>query len=127
MIKFLLGLQFIFRPDYWVMNNSYSKELDKFMNDLLDNYEFESINEYTAKLGGITIWISNVPYAAMIPYEREIHNLDIRPSRLTIKKGLKKLKNTKKDTKKTKKDIKREKIKAAIINLERKMKQSWEK
>lgn len=93
MKKFLMNLQFLFKPSYWIMNYPYSMYLDKYMNYLLDNYEFESIDHYTAKLGNEVIWITNRPYACMMP-----HNITVsqgyRPSRLTIQKGIRKLKNT---------------------------------
>ena len=90
MRKFILNLQFVFKPSYWLMNNRHSKEVDKLMNHLLDNFEFTDIKSCTAKLGDVTIWIENQPYSCMYPY---IHGKIqfSRPSRLTIKKGIDKL------------------------------------
>lgn len=101
MIKFLLSLQFIFRPLYWARNRPYSKEWDKVLNKLLDEYKFTDIEEHTATLGPTTLWIGNVPYACMHTYLIFMKNTDSRyypkysnvtPSRLTILRCLKKLK-----------------------------------
>lgn len=70
------------------MNQPYSKDMDDIMNKLLDEYEFTDIDIHTAKLGEYEIWTSNEPYACMVI--RDYVN-KCRPSRLTIKKGLKKL------------------------------------
>ena len=95
MKKFLLNLQFIFRPRYWLMYYSYNKEIDNIINSLLDKYEFSQIFKfsdvlgYTAFLGDIKIWIENRSYICYIaPYEF-IHKY--RPSRITTLKGIRKL------------------------------------
>lgn len=92
MINFILSLQFIFRPSYWVMLKPYSKELDCIINCLLDKHDFTEINQYTAKLGDYTIWIENIPYSCINLYEAgQLDNC--RPSRLTIKRALDRLGN----------------------------------
>jgi len=74
---------------------SYSKEVDELINDLLDNFQFTDYDCYTAKLGGVVIWIGvdTVPFASMTIYN-QTYNIRVlgRPSRLTIHRGLKKLK-----------------------------------
>ena len=101
MIKLLLNLQFIFRPAYWMLNKDYSEEWDKELNKLLDEYKFTDIDDYCAILGPTTIWISNVPYACMNTYSLFMRKMDsryhpkysnVRPSRLTILRCLKRLK-----------------------------------
>lgn len=92
MKNFILSLQFIFKPSYWIMNRDYSKVMDEFMNDLFDNYTFTDFNSYTARLSGIEIWITNRPYACMFPYSMMHTELSCRPSRLTIQKGIRKYK-----------------------------------
>lgn len=97
MIEFLLNLQFIFRPAYWMLNKRYSKEWDKILNELLDEYKFTYIGNHCATLGSTTIWISNVPYACMHPYtlisrSNNIKYSNVRPSRLTILRCIKRLK-----------------------------------
>ena len=84
MKKFLLNLQFLFKPKFWLISKKYSKEIDLIVSDLLYNFEFTDITHHTAKLGNIEFWIANEPYF-------DIYNH--RPSRLTIQKGLKKLKD----------------------------------
>ena len=88
MKKFILGLQFIFKPNYWLIYGEYNNTWDKILNKLLDENDFVNIGEYTAELGGVTIWIANIPYACMMPYNKTF----IRPSRLTIQRGVRKLK-----------------------------------
>lgn len=92
MKKFLLSLQFIFKPNYWVMNREYNESIDIMMNALMDLYEFTNITEYTAYLGSTEIWVTNQPYACMVP--RSLLQSG-RASRLTIQRGIKKLKATK--------------------------------
>lgn len=86
----LLNLQFIFKPSYWLMNDDYSKELDLIINKLLDDNDFIITSKYVAKLGKFNIWIGNRPYACMV-FDSESYFRGKRPSRLTIKRGLKKL------------------------------------
>jgi len=88
MKEFILSLQFLFKPSYWIMNNSYDSACDQIMIRLLDNYEFTRITRHTAFLGGHEIWIANHPYASMLPCAI---TQNARPSRLTIQRGKKKL------------------------------------
>ena len=87
MKKFILSLQFIFKPSYWLMNYSYSKAHDLKLNELMDNNKFTNINYYRADLGGVEIWKTNFPYAVGI---YELHGIS-RPSRLTIQRMGRKL------------------------------------
>ena len=89
--NFFLNLQFIFKPWYWIMNNPYSKDMDIHMNELMDKYTFTEYNYYTAYLGNIVIWVTNIPYGTMVPWNGELIDIK-RPSRLTIQRGLRKLK-----------------------------------
>lgn len=89
--NFFLNLQFIFKPWYWAMNEHYSKDMDIHMNELMDKYTFTDYSAYTAYLGNIEIWTTNVPYGCMVPWNSTINNTG-RPSRLTIQRGLRKLK-----------------------------------
>jgi len=85
----LRNLQFIFMPSYWSMNYPYNKEVDKIINELLDNHELTDLDNKltTAKLGKATIWVENRPYASARLYGTRLENY--RPSRLTIKRLLK--------------------------------------
>ena len=89
--NFFLNLQFIFKPWYWVMNEHYSKDMDIHMNELMDKYTFTEYNYYTAYLGDNVIWFTNAPYGCMVPWNSTINNTG-RPSRLTIQRGIRKLK-----------------------------------
>jgi hypothetical protein len=98
----LRNLQFLFKPQYWLMNHEYNKEVDKIINDLLDRHElkFKQIpyvpytTELVCTLGNAEIWVGNIPYGFGTLYGTELCNY--RPSRLTIQRLLKiyyKLKN----------------------------------
>tara|TARA_R110002020_G_scaffold113236_2_gene260262 strand:- start:7496 stop:7933 length:438 start_codon:yes stop_codon:yes gene_type:complete len=79
MKDFFRNLQFIFKPNFWFMNDPYDKDWDDEFNVLLDEHTFSNIDEYTAKLGDTKIWISNYPFAC---FKKGFVNK--RPSRLTI-------------------------------------------
>lgn len=83
----------IFNPSYWIMNDSYNKEWDKKLNELMKEHKF--IREgYSSKLGDYSMWTENHPYASFIPqsYRMTMPNWQItptgvgrgRPSRVTI-------------------------------------------
>lgn len=90
--RFILNLQFIFRPSYWCMLYPYSKEWDRKLNKLLDEERFKEISFCTAVLGTQKIWIANHPYASFTPYGI-YDRIEVRSSRLTIKRARKKLLN----------------------------------
>lgn len=89
--NFFLNLQFIFKPWYWLMNRPYSKDMDIHMNELMDKYTFTEYDYYTAYLGNNVIWVTNAPYDCIVPWNSTIDNTG-RPSRLTIQRGIRKLK-----------------------------------
>jgi len=89
MIDRIKSLQFIFKPNYWMMNEPFNKDWDHKLNLLMDKFEpvFADVNPldgliHTVSFGGIVVWIENYPYAYATPdyYSR------IRPSRLTIQR-----------------------------------------
>ena len=92
--QFILNLQFIFKPRYWVMNYEYSPKWDKKLNELLDKHTFDKStwDKYSVSIGDFTIWISldTYPYASFLPFFGNVRG-DFRPSRLTIRKAYKKL------------------------------------
>jgi hypothetical protein len=100
----LRNLQFLFKPNYWTMNHNFNKEVDKIINDLLDKYEltFKPIpyapykSENVCMLGNAEIWVGNIPYGFGTLYDTELCNY--RPSRLTIKRLLKRYKQLKKQS-----------------------------
>ena len=90
--QFILNLQFIFKPRYWVMNYEYSPKWDKKLNELLDKHTFDESkdNNHTALLGTVYIWIENHPYASFMPYADTFKGkAKFRPSRLTIQRAYK--------------------------------------
>src|SRR5580658_9734815 len=90
-MKFLKSLMFIFMPHYWLMNSPYNEEWDRVLSALMQANKFESIGECRAKIGNITVWTCNHPYASFTPYCQFVSD-DIRPSRTTIRLAMKKLK-----------------------------------
>ena len=76
-----------------MMNERYSAEWDKKLNNMMSKYDFTDIENCTAKLNGMEIWITNFPYSTFMPYEKNNSNRKhkYRPSRLTIKRAMEKL------------------------------------
>ena len=61
LLNYIWDTLIIWSPLHWVQIHPYSAEWDKKFNELLDNNSFEHINDYTAYLGGYSIWIGNYP------------------------------------------------------------------
>lgn len=87
MKNFILNLQFIFMPSFWIMNKRYCPIHDKALNILMQRHKFSNYNGYTAYLGDTKIWVANYPFAVGI---RQLDSFT-RPSRLTILRMRKKL------------------------------------
>jgi hypothetical protein len=85
--NFILSLQFIFKPRYWLMNRPYSEVHDVAITKLMNESRFENIGDYTATLNETEIWVANYPNAVGIMGLEAMS----RPSRLTIKRIGKKL------------------------------------
>lgn len=85
-MRFLKNLQFIFKPAYWCPYGEYSKGWDIKLNQLLDMYKFENINSVSARIGGYEI------RHYMGPSMSFEYN-GFRPSRITLLKAFRKLKN----------------------------------
>ncbi len=99
--RFILNLQFIFKPHYWVMNYEYSPKWDKELNKLLDEYTFAESKDsnHTAFLGRMYIWIENHPYASFMPYYATFKGkAKFRASRLTIQRAYKRYINDTKES-----------------------------
>lgn len=47
----------LFNPRYWFSAFEISKEWDKELNELIDEYVFESVDDWTAKIGNRKVWI----------------------------------------------------------------------
>jgi len=75
-----------------IQNGDYNKEWDMKFAELLKKHEFTNVGKHTAMLGDVCIWISNIPYACMIPYGYPgLYDLSIRPSRYNILIAIRKL------------------------------------
>ena len=85
----------ITHPSYWIMLNVYDERYDKWFNELLKKEKFSELGDYTVKLGEKEFWVANIPYSCFTTYsfDREVIRGSIRPSRRTIHKALKKLKD----------------------------------
>lgn len=86
-MKYIKSLIFILMPNYWIMNEKYSKVWDKKLNELMDKGVFAYKNRFEAKLCGHTIWVENYPYSCFVPP----HDSKFRASRLTILRARRKL------------------------------------
>lgn len=84
-------LFFLSKPGYHTMNNPVSMEWDKQLNELMDKHKFERINTCMAKIGGVTVWVANHPYASFTPMDKTQLPSSIRPRRMTIYRAWKKL------------------------------------
>jgi hypothetical protein len=74
----------LFTPSCWIQFDTYSKDWDILLNELMQKHDFVPMNEHTACINGIKVWISNHPYGSF-----EV--LGVRPSRITILKAHDKL------------------------------------
>lgn len=92
-VKFILNLQFVVRPDFWFMQISYSEHWDKVLNNLMDNVK-PKLNKpnsldgeiYTINFENVEVWVRNYPYSYGYPYVSKNEAIRVRPSRLTIKR-----------------------------------------
>jgi hypothetical protein len=80
-------LRILFTPSCWLQLNPYSAVWDARLNELMKTHKFERNSECTAKIGNITVWIENHPYASFTAD----HGPRVRPSRRTILKAHDKL------------------------------------
>lgn len=81
-------LWLVFHPSYWIQNHDEDKRWDREFNEHLESGRFKIINRYTAEINGVTVWIANQPYATFRRYDH-LGPHDHRPSRWTIRRGLK--------------------------------------
>lgn len=75
-------------PVYWLQNASTDLRVDAIINAMLDKYGIEKVthNVY-AKVGPITIWVSNWPYAyGTIENPRKVKGLPTVKTRKRIKR-----------------------------------------
>lgn len=87
MKDFILSIQFIFKPSFWIMNEPFCPIHEAKLVSLMREHKFTNIGRHTAMLGDTEIWISNYPYAVGIDKLCRFS----RPSRLTIKRLMRKI------------------------------------
>jgi hypothetical protein len=109
MKKILEAIEIAFSLKYWDQMQPYSKELDGIVSELIRDHEFVNISDFTAMIGGVELWIGNIPYSCMMPMQ-----MNARPSRITIKRGVRKLQAAQKL-------IRKEKIKQQLEQLRQKL------
>lgn len=73
-------------PKFWIMLNHYSSDLDKFINDSLnEGCVFQDVSNYRASLKGVSFWIENYPYGSFAVGKQ------FRPSRATVRRAMRTL------------------------------------
>ena len=86
-------LRALLRPACWMQIHPYSAQWDRMLQHLLEHYEFTDINEHTAQLGPIEVWIHEA-YYGMHPWWP---NIRVRASLATILDAYDKLEKTPKE------------------------------
>ena len=82
MKKLLKNIKYLFKPKFWGMEYPYSRPWDFMLNEMLNEEDnVKIVSEFTARVGGVDVWIGNYPYAYGNPKP-----LSIRPSRATIER-----------------------------------------
>lgn len=67
--------QRLFTPSAWMQRGRTCKLYDKALHDALDaGVKPIRVNEYTAKIGDVVIWVGNYPYSYGHPYETVASN-----------------------------------------------------
>jgi len=69
----------LFNPLFWIQNEPTSEEWDRVLNELLDKYGVTSVNQYTARVGNLEIWVCNYPYSF-----GHTHNSVFRPEQPSL-------------------------------------------
>lgn len=72
-----------FWPLYWFQNSQTSREWDRMLNYLLDHHEVIQDSDLSVKIGPVTVWVGNWPYAYGSPWTPEI---DVLPTVKTRKR-----------------------------------------
>lgn len=73
-------------PECWIQGSLYSVEWDKELIRLISDGQFTDIDNYTAKIGGHLVWVSNHPYGSFT-----LTPIGVRPRRSTILRAYDKL------------------------------------
>lgn len=78
--KLRYTIKAIFTPSVWFRNEKRHPEFDRWLWEALTIYSLTILNEYTAEIAGVEIWIANAPYANGHPYPK---NEDMHCGRAT--------------------------------------------
>jgi hypothetical protein len=87
-----MKFKYILNPNWWDMNNRYSKRWDIELNRMIDqdngviDYFSDGVTYFTIKFGEIEVWVENYPYAYGTPNGTKGIPSNIRPSRETIER-----------------------------------------
>jgi hypothetical protein len=87
MKELVYWIKSLLHPSYWVMMNPYSKAWDHELRRLMMDHKFIICSQYTAEIGGVSVWIENHPYSSFCPDSL----ISVRPSRRTIMMAREKL------------------------------------
>lgn len=81
-------LYILFHPSLWNQNYPTNMEWDAKLNALMEENEFIRTGSHTASIGGISLWVSNHPYASFNPILEGGAELKILPAKMTrVKAG----------------------------------------
>lgn len=82
-------------PDVWYQQQEYDANHDRFITTLLDK-PIDSLDEYHVVIGGVSLWVGNIPYSCFNLHKTFEYNYNFRPSRINILKMIDKIKEHKK-------------------------------
>ena len=89
LIDMVIGLQFIFRPSFWISNSGVNLTYDAWLQKELDKPDPVScVGQYTCVVGGKVIWVGNFPYSYGHLYSPEIEALPRRATRIKLQNKL---------------------------------------
>jgi hypothetical protein len=77
----------LFFPDAWIMNEWYNPHLDRYLRTAINLGMVEGFRDPALRVGGLSIWIRNYPYAygTIHPME-DVADLSGRPSFVVIRR-----------------------------------------
>ena len=75
-------------PLYWMQNTATCKAWDAILNDALDQGPVKYRGGHTANIDGLTVWVSNWPYAYGSPYQGGPEPLPKVATRKRLKKAI---------------------------------------
>lgn len=70
-------------PRCWLRNCRTDQIWDATLNSLLDNHDVKIINRHYVKIGGVSVWVANYPYAYG-SCNSDYFDRDVLPKRGTV-------------------------------------------